>query len=212
MRFQDRSEAGKAIAKMLSHYAGRADVVVVALARGGVPVGAQVADALHAPLDVMVARKLGVPGQEELAMGALAPDGIEVLDDELIARLGLTPATVDTVRAEQHRELLRRERVYRRGGKPIDVAGRIVVLVDDGLATGATMRAAVRSLRTRNPARVVVAVPVGAEETCERLRAEADEVRCAITPAPFVGVGHWYANFEQTTDREVVELLERARV
>jgi putative phosphoribosyl transferase len=209
--FRDRSEAGRALAARLSVWSGRTDVVVVALPRGGVPVAAEVADALQAPLDILVARKLGLPGHEELAMGAVAPNGIVVLDEPLIARVGVSAAAVAAVRQKEERELERRQTVYRGGRSEADVAGRIVILVDDGLATGATMRAALQSLRSRHPARIVVAVPVGARETCEKLQSVADEVVCAITPAPFYGVGQWYDDFAQTTDREVIDLLHRAK-
>lgn len=193
------------------HYAHRSDVLVLALPRGGVPVGFIVAEALHAPLDVMLVRKLGVPGHEELAMGAIASGGLIVLDRERIDMLNIPQKQVDAVIDIERRELDRREAAFR-GEKPFpNVEGQTVILVDDGLATGASMRAAAQALRLRNPGRIVVAVPVGAAETCESLHTDADETVCAIQPDPFIAVGLWYADFEQTSDTEVRDLLERAR-
>jgi putative phosphoribosyl transferase len=210
-RFRDRSEAGRLLAQKLSEYAGREDVIVLALPRGGIPVGYEVAKALGAPLDVFVARKLGLPGHPELAMGAIASGGAVVLDQALVQRLGVTQAQLaDTVAAEA-RELLRREETYRDGREPPDLEGKTVILVDDGLATGATMRAAVLALREHDPARIVVAVPVASKETCDQFRDVADEIVCAITPRPFYAVGMWYEDFDQTTDDEVRELLARAQ-
>ncbi|WP_447980054.1 phosphoribosyltransferase [Candidatus Nitrospira bockiana] len=208
--FRDRVDAGRRLSEHLRHYQGRGDLVVLALPRGGVPVGYQVAQALQAPLDVMVVRKLGVPGHEELAMGAIASGGVRVVNEEVLHMLGAPDALVDRVAAQEEVELARRERAYRGDRPPVQVEGRVVILIDDGLATGATMRAAVSALKRRGPARIVVAVPVGAEEACHELRAEADEVVCAATPSPFFGVGAWYEDFAQTTDDEVRELLERA--
>lgn len=210
-RFQDRREGGERLAETLRAYASRPDVIVLALPRGGVPVGFEVAEALRAPLDVFVVRKLGVPGQEELAMGALASGGVRVLDDELIHLARVSQADVERMTTAATAELSRQETRYR-GERPFpDLGGKTVILVDDGLATGSTMRAAVYALRTQRPASVVVAVPVGAPETCDALRAVADVVVCLETPDPFRAVGLWYQDFSQTTDDEVHALLDRAR-
>jgi putative phosphoribosyl transferase len=209
-RFRDREDAGRALAADLSAYAGRDDVLVLALPRGGVPVGFEVAQALGAPLDVYIVRKLGVPGREELAMGAIASGGVRVLNEGVVQSLGIPPSTIDAVAARERAEMERREREYR-GGRPApDVRGRTVILVDDGLATGATMRAAAQALRQQGPARVVVAVPVAAEESCQELGSQVDEIVCSVTPEPFYGVGMWYEDFSQTTDAEVRDLLARA--
>jgi len=191
----------------LQRYAGRDDVLVLALPRGGVPVGHEVAQALGAPLDVFLVRKLGVPGREELAMGAIASGGVRVLNDLVVSELGIPPEQIDQAAERELRELQRRERAYR-GNRPApNVRGRIVILVDDGLATGSTMRAAVAALRRLGPGLVVVAVPLGAADACNDLRSEADEVVCASTPEPFFAVGMWYDDFSQTTDEEVRQLL-----
>jgi erythromycin esterase-like protein/predicted phosphoribosyltransferase len=208
-RFRNRNEAGRLLAEKLTAYANRPDVLVLALPRGGVPVAYEVARALGAPLDVFVVRKLGVPGYEELAMGAVATGGVRVLNDQIVQRLGIPQYIIDAVAARELQELARRERLYRGGRPPPDVRGRTVILVDDGLATGATMRAAIMALRQLEPARIVVAVPTASPETCEELKAEADDVVCAITPEPFLAVGHWYEDFSQTTDEEVRDLLAR---
>src|SRR5438270_8105246 len=208
-RFRNRNEAGRLLAKKLTAYANRPDVLVLALPRGGVPVAYEVARALGAPLDVFVVRKLGVPGYEELAMGAVATAGVRVLNDQIVQQLGLPEYVIDAVATREQQELARRERVYRSGRPPADVRGRTVILVDDGLATGATMRAAVMALRQLQPARIVIAVPTASPETCEELKAEVDDIVCAITPEPFLGVGRWYEDFSQTTDREVRDLLAR---
>jgi putative phosphoribosyl transferase len=209
--FRDRAEAGDVLAARLGHYAGRDEVLVLALPRGGVPVAAQVARALGAPLDVFVVRKLGVPGHEELAMGAIAGGGVRVVNEEVVGKLHLDDATIQRVAEAEEQELARRERRYRGDRPPADLAGRVVVLVDDGLATGSTMRAAVAAARSAGPpARVVVAVPTAPAPTCEELRREADEVVCAITPRPFRAVGYSYRSFPQTTDEEVRALLEAA--
>jgi erythromycin esterase-like protein/predicted phosphoribosyltransferase len=205
--FRDRQDAGRVLAEKLAAYANRPDVLVLALPRGGVPVAYEVARALGAPLDVFVVRKLGVPGYEELAMGAVATGGVRVLNDQLIQRLGIPDHVIDAVTARERQELARRERLYRDGRPPPDISGRTVILVDDGLATGATMQAAIEALRQQNPARIVVAVPTASPDTCEEMKAKADDVICAITPEPFEAVGRWYQDFSQTTDEEVSALL-----
>jgi putative phosphoribosyl transferase len=209
-RFRDRAEAGRVLAAKLAAYASRPDVLVLALPRGGVPVGYEVARALGAPLDVYLVRKLGVPGQKELAMGAIATGGARVLNKAVVDALRIPPETIEAVAAAEQLELERRERLYRGNRPPPDVRGRTVILVDDGLATGATMRAAVAALRQQQPARIVVAVPIASPSTCEELRAEVDEVVCAVTPEPFYAIGLWYEDFAPTTDEEVRALLERA--
>jgi putative phosphoribosyl transferase len=208
--FRDRTEAGRVLAEQLSAYADRPDVIVLALPRGGVPVGYEVAQGLHAPLDVFLVRKLGVPGHEELAMGAVATGGVRVLNEQVVRALHIPEQVIDAVARWELEELARRERLYRGDRPPPDVHGRTVILVDDGLATGATMLAAVRALRQQHPARIVVAVPIASRDTCELLRDEVDDVICAATPDPFYAVGLWYENFEQLTDEEVRELLARA--
>jgi predicted phosphoribosyltransferase len=210
MLFRDRTEAGRVLGAQLAAYADRPDAVVLALPRGGVPVAFEVARALGAPLDIFLVRKLGLPGHEELAMGALASGGVRVLNQDVVQTLQIPCEVIDAVAAEEAQELARRERAYRGDRPPLNVRGRVVILVDDGLATGSTMRAAVAALRQQHPARIVVAVPVGAAETCEELQREADEVVCARTPDPFYAVGLWYEDFAQTTDEEVRDLLERA--
>ena len=210
MRFRDRREAGRVLATRLQTYANRPDVLVLALPRGGVPVGFEVAQALKAPLDIFLVRKLGVPGHEELAMGALASGGVRVLNEDVVRYLHIQEATIDAVAKEEQRELERRERLYRDGRVPLDVRGRTVILVDDGLATGSTMRAAILALRPQHPAAIVVAVPVAAEATCAEFRNEVDDVVCASTPEWFHAVGLGYADFTQTTDDEVHDLLARA--
>jgi predicted phosphoribosyltransferase len=210
MSFHDRTEAGRALATGLNAFAGRPDVLVLALPRGGVPVAYEVAQALQAPLDIFIVRKLGVPRHEELAMGALASGGVRVLNDEVVHDLCIPDEVIEAVTAQAQQELERRERLYRGERPPPDVRGRTVILVDDGLATGSTMRAAVAALRRLGPARIVVAVPVGAAETCAALREEADAVLCHHTPEPFYAVGAWYQDFTQTTDDEVRDLLARA--
>jgi predicted phosphoribosyltransferase len=211
MLFHDRAAAGRALATELTEYADRPDVVVLALPRGGVPVAFEVAQALHAPLDVFLVRKLGVPGHQELAMGAIASGGIRVLNEAVVRELVIPDEIIQVYAAEEQRELQRRERAYRGDRPSPPVRGRTVVLVDDGLATGSSMMAAVAALRRQRPARLVVAVPVGASDTCNALREVADEVVCARTPEPFHAVGVWYEDFAQTTDEEVRELLERAQ-
>jgi len=208
-RFRNRTDAGRQLAEKLAAYANRPDVLVLALPRGGVPVAFELARAFGAPLDVFLVRKLGVPGYEELAMGAVATGGVRVLNDEIVRGLGISEHEIDAVVAREMRELSRRDRLYRGDRPPSDVAGRTVILVDDGLATGATMRAAVQALRRQQPGRIVAAVPTASPDTCQVLKAEADDVICAITPEPFFAVGHWYDDFTQTTDDEVRELLAR---
>src|ERR671914_2075115 len=211
MRFRDRAHAGKVLAERLGGYAGRPRLLVLGLPRGGVPVAFEVAQALDAPLDVFVVGKLGVPGHEELAMGALTSGGVRVLNDDAVAGLGIDDEVIARAAAAEGRELERRERAFRGDRGPIDFAGRTVILVDDGLATGSTMRAAVHAVRALGPDRLVVAVPVAARQTCEQLRVEVDELVCAYTPEPFHAVGLWYDDFTQTSDDEVRDLLARAR-
>ncbi|HKZ81589.1 MAG TPA: phosphoribosyltransferase [Pyrinomonadaceae bacterium] len=210
MLFEDRHHAGRHLAEKLMTYANRDDVTVLALPRGGVPVAFEVAKKLNAPLDVFLVRKLGVPGQEELAMGAIASGGIRVLNDDVVNYLGIPTPVIEAVASQEQRELERRERSYRGDAPPPDVKGRTVILIDDGLATGSTMRAAAAALRGLRPAHIVVAVPVAPPETCDEFREEVDEIVCALTPQPFHGVGLWYRDFSQTTDEEVQELLRRA--
>jgi putative phosphoribosyl transferase len=208
--FRDRRDAGRQLAAQLGAYANRPDVVVLALPRGGVPVGFVVAGALDAPLDVFLVRKLGVPGHEELAMGAIATGGVRVLNDSVVQGLRIPDEVIDRVAADEQRELERREREYRDGRPPPDVRGRTVLLVDDGLATGSTMRAAAAALREQEPARIVVAVPISAPETCDEFRAVVEEIVCAVTPERFYAVGVWYEDFSPTSDEEVRDLLRRA--
>ena len=210
MLFRDRFEAGRVLASKLGEFSGRNDLVVLALPRGGVPVAYEVAQALHAPLDVFVVRKLGTPGQEELAMGALAPGGVTVLNREVIQALGIPQQTIDAVIAREERELERREREYRDGRPAANVSGCTAILIDDGLATGSSMRVAAKALRTEGAPQIVVAVPVASATTCSEFEAEVDKVVCATTPEPFWAVGQWYRDFSQTTDEEVRELLARA--
>jgi len=209
-RFTDRYHAGRRLAAALAPYAGRPNLLVLALPRGGVPVGFEVARALHAPLDVMLVRKLGVPGHEELAMGAIASGGIRVLSDDIIKALGIPDRVIATVAANEENELGRRERAYRDNRPPPALRGKTVILVDDGLATGSTMRAAAAALQAQHPERLVIAVPVAPRETCQSLLQVADDVVCAAVPEPFFAVGNWYEDFSQTTDEEVRELLARA--
>jgi predicted phosphoribosyltransferase len=210
MIYRDRTEAGRRLAARLTDYAGRHDVLVLALPRGGVPVAYEVARALQAPLDIFLVRKLGLPGHEELAMGAIATGGVRVLNEDVVRHLRVPGEVIDAVAMEEQRELERRERAYR-GDRPApDVKGKIVILVDDGLATGSTMRAAAAALRQQQPARIVVAVPVSAPQTCDEYRMGVDEIVCAVTPEPFQAVGLWYEDFSQTSDEEVRELLARA--
>jgi putative phosphoribosyl transferase len=210
MLFQDRYEAGRVLASRLMQYANQPDVVVLALPRGGVPVGYEVAKALNVPLDVFVVRKLGVPGHEELAMGAIASGGVRVLNEDVVRALGIPESLIDRIAEREQRELERREQEYREGRPPLDVRGRTVILVDDGLATGSSMRVAAMALKQLRPARVIVAVPVASPATCAEFQSVVDQVVCAVTPEPFWAVGQWYEDFSQTSDEEVRELLRRA--
>jgi len=207
--YKNRATGGRALASLLAAYANRDDVLVLALPRGGVPVAFEVARALRAALDVFIVRKLGVPGHEELAMGALA-DGVRVLNESVIRELWIPEEVIERVTEREQQELLRRDQLYRAGRPAPQTEGRTVILVDDGLATGSTMRAAARALRAMHPARLVIAVPVAAQETCAAMLVEADDVVCAAMPHPFYAVGLWYDDFPQTSDNEVRELLERA--
>jgi predicted phosphoribosyltransferase len=210
MLFRDREEAGRLVAGKLAKYAEHADVLVLGLPRGGVPVAFEAARALRVPLDVFLVRKLGLPGHEEFSMGAIASGGVRVLNEDAVRELRIADEVVDKVAECEQLELERRERIYR-GDRPApDVGGRTVILIDDGLATGSTMRAAVTALRRLGPAHIVVAVPVGSREVCAELKDESDEVVCAVTPDPFYAVGLWYEDFSQTTDEEVCALLARA--
>jgi putative phosphoribosyl transferase len=211
-QFRDRTAAGQALGRVLAErgYAGRSDVLVLALPRGGVPVGYEVARALDAPLDVFIVRKLGVPGHEELAMGAIASGGLRVLNPQVVNMLQIPQDVIDRVAQVEQKELERRELDYRDGRPPPRIEGRTVVLVDDGLATGSTMRAAAAALRKLRPRWLVVAVPVAANETCEEFRDQVDDTVCVLTPEPFHAVGLWYEDFSQTTDEQVRDLLQRA--
>jgi putative phosphoribosyl transferase len=209
--FHDRTEAGQTLASLLSEYAGRKDVLVLALPRGGVPVAFEVAQALDAPLDIFVVRKLGLPSNEELAMGALASGNIRVLNDEVVQSFGISERTIETVAEKEQVELERRERLYRGDSGLPSIRGKTILLVDDGVATGSTMRAAVAAIRRQHPAQIIVAVPVAPPSTCDTLRTEADQVVCVATPEPFYAVGQWYRVFDQTTDRQVRELYERSK-
>ncbi len=210
-RFRDRAEAGQRLARELTEYADRDDVLVLGLPRGGVPVAFEVAQALDAPLDIFLVRKLGVPGHRELAMGAIASGGVRVMNQDVLQQLLVSEEAIDAVAAREREELERREQAYRGDRPRPDVTGKTVLLVDDGLATGASMRAALAALRERDPARIVVAVPTAPPRTCREFEDLADDVVCATTPEPFYGVGGSYVDFSQTTDEEVRELLDQAR-
>lgn len=211
MRYPDRRAAGQVLAGRLQHYANQPGVIVLALPRGGVPVGFEVAQFLGAPLQAFIVRKLGVPGQEELAMGAIASGGVRVLNAGVVEHLRIAPSVIDAVAQREEEELRRRELLYHEGEAVIDIADRIVILVDDGLATGSTMRAAIAAVRQHRAARIVVAVPVAAADTLALLEPEVDEIVCPLVPSSFQAVGQWYEHFDQTTDDEVRELLTLAR-
>jgi predicted phosphoribosyltransferase len=208
-KFRDRRDAGMQLAQRLDRFSG-SNTVVLALPRGGVPVGYEVATRIGAPLDVLVVRKLGVPGHDELAMGAIASGGIQVVDHRIVSALGISQAAFDAVVKAERAELERRERAFRAGRPGVDVRSKTIILVDDGLATGASMAASVEGLRTGDPARIIVAVPVAPPATCEALGERADEMVCLVTPEPMYAVGFWYEDFRQTTDAEVRELLDAA--
>ena len=208
--FNDRADAGKSWRKKLSEYANRSDVIILALPRGGVPVAFEVAKELNVKMDVFIVRKLGVPGNEELAMGAIASDNIRVLNEDVIRSFQIPQSVIDEVAVNELRELERRERLYRGNRPKPDISGSTVILIDDGLATGATMRAAAAAVKTKNPAKIVIAVPTAASDTCSAFENEVDKTICVATPEPFYGVGAWYEDFSQTTDKEVCELLNKA--
>jgi len=209
--FADRTQAGSQLGQALRAYAGRSDVVILALPRGGVPVAFEIMKAINATLDLMLVRKLGTPGQEELAMGAIAAGGVQLLNPDIVESLRIPAAAIEAVAKRERKELERRQRAYR-GDRPFpDVTQRCVILVDDGLATGATMRTAIKALRQQHPARIVVAVPVAPPETILTLQQEADEVICLATPRPFWAIGQWYLDFPQVSDEEVKDLLQRAQ-
>lgn len=208
--FDNRTQAGRLLGQALLHYAGREDIIVLALPRGGVPVAFEVVKAINAPLDLMLVRKLGTPGQEELAMGAIAPGEVRVLNPEIVHSLRISEEIIEAVAKRERKELDRRQRAYRGDRPPPQVQGRCVILVDDGLATGATMRTAIKAIRQQQPSRIVVAVPVAPADTVQTLREEANEVVCLATPEPFWAIGSWYREFPQTSDEEVKDLLERA--
>ena len=210
MIFRNRTEAGRRLSAKLRAYENRAEVIVLALPRGGVPVAYEVASALGVPMDIFLVRKLGTPGHRELAMGAIASGGVRVLNEDVVRWYGISEAAIEHIAREEQEELARRERAYRDDRPAPDLANRIVILIDDGLATGSTMRAAAQAVRAHRPARVAIAVPVGAPQTCAELAAVADEVICARMPEPFSAVGQWYLNFDQTGDDEVRELLQKS--
>ena len=205
--FKNRKDAGRKLAEQLGEYRNRDDVIVLALPRGGVPVAAEVADALHVPMDVFIVRKLGVPGHEELALGAIASGGIRVLNQEVIKELHISQQSIESLATREREELIRRQQEYRGNRPEPDIQGKTVILVDDGLATGASMYAAVLALRQHDPAEIVVAVPTASAQTCEAFEDYVEDVVCATTPEPFYGVGMWYDDFSQTTDAEVREIL-----
>lgn len=210
MSFLDRREAGRALAARLTKYASRPDVLILALPRGGIPVGYEVSLAIHAPMDVFVVRKLGVPGHEELAMGAVAGGGVRVLNEDMVRALGVSDRQIEAITKRELSELKRQERLYRTSRPEQPIEGRTILLIDDGLATGSTMRAAATALRRRGPSSIIVAVPVGAPATCEQFADLVDETICVLTPEPFMAVGRWYEDFSQTSDDEVRELLSQS--
>lgn len=211
MYFRDRQDAGRRLAKALRTFHGRGDVLVLGLARGGVPVAFEVAEALEVPLEVFAVRKLGVPGQEELAMGAIASGGLRVLNEDVVGALALEPHEIERASEREAAELERRERTYRGDRPQHSLAGKTILLVDDGLATGSSMRVAVQAVRSHDPAQIIVVVPVGPPGTCERMRSEADAVVCLEEPGGFFAVGQFYDDFRQTTDDEIIALLDRSR-
>jgi len=208
--FKDRVDAGKKLAKELSKYANRSDVLILALPRGGVPVAFEVAKELNVEMDIFIVRKLGVPGNEELAMGAIASDDIRVLNEDVVSSFHIPDRIIAVVAANELREIERRERAYRKNRPKPEIEGKTVILIDDGLATGATMRAAVEAIKSKSPAKIIVAVPTAAADTCLFFKEKVDEIICVATPEPFYGVGAWYGDFSQTTDEEVCELLDKA--
>lgn len=208
--FRDRRAAGKKLAEKLIQYSDRADVIILALPRGGVPVAYEVAYALRVPMDIFIVRKLGWPGHEEMAIGAIASGGVKVLNEDIVRYLNIPEALIDAVAKRELRELERREQAYLGNRPKLELNDRTVIIVDDGLATGASMRAAIRGVRAHSPAQVIIAVPTAAPETCEALTAEVDHIICATTPEPFYGVSRWYEDFSQTTDEEVRTLLQNA--
>lgn len=210
MVFFDRVEAGRLLASKLTHYKGRPDTLILALPRGGIPVAAEIGKELQLPIDVFVVRKLGVPGHEELAMGAIATGDMRIINYEVVGQLGISQETIEAVAQKEREELRRREQLYRGSKPPRDVHDRNVILVDDGIATGSTIRAAIAALRQLSPARIIVAVPVAAAETARQVGGEVDEMICAQTPEQLYAIGQWYEHFEQTTDEEVQDLLDRA--
>ncbi|HYR29535.1 MAG TPA: phosphoribosyltransferase [Thermoanaerobaculia bacterium] len=210
-RFADRTEGGRRLAEALRHYRGKADAIVLALPRGGVVTGAAIADDLELPLDVLIVRKLGTPGHEELAMGAIGPGGVRVLNDDVVASLRIGSDRIEGETKREGMELARRERLYRANQPPLALAGKTVIVVDDGLATGSTMAAAIAVIRRHRPARVVLAVPVAPADTLKRFRLMADELVYIESPEPFLAVGYWYADFTQVEDAEVIAILEKAR-
>ena len=210
MYFRDRTEAGQVLARCLQQYKNQPDVLILGLPRGGVPVAYEVARELNAPLDVFIVRKLGVPGHEELGMGAIATGGVRILQEGILRELGISQQTIDAVSERERAELERRERLYRSGRPAPTIKGRTVVIIDDGSATGSTMKAAIQAVRQQDPRRLIVAVPTAPSETCEQLKESADEVVCPLSPDPFVAVGGSYADFSQTTDEEVRELIASA--
>ncbi|HEX9388866.1 MAG TPA: phosphoribosyltransferase [Anaerolineales bacterium] len=209
-RFKDRRDAGRVLARKLSAYKGQTDVIVLALPRGGVPVGYEVALALHAPLDIFLVRKLGLPGREELAIGAIASGGIRVLNNDIIRVLNVPEEVINIVARNELQELQRREHSYRGESSTPDIRDRKVILIDDGLATGASMRAAVIGVRAQHPARIIIAVPAASPEMCNAFEFEVDEMVCGMTPEPFYGLSRWYEDFSQTTDEEVRMFLKEA--
>jgi putative phosphoribosyl transferase len=208
--FTNRTHAGKELAKALAAYIDHPDSIVLALPRGGVPIAFEIANVLHAPLDVFIVRKLGAPGQPELAIGAIASGGLRVMNDDILRMLRVSEATIAATVAEEQKELERRERLYRGDRPAVKITEKIVIIVDDGIATGATMRAAVRALKEQKPRQLIVAIPTAAADTCDLLRQEVDKVVCLATPEPYIAVGRWYKDFAQTSDAEVQSLLAQS--